>query len=206
MEHCAICIDDIETPFHLLQCNHYFHSVCIMKYFEQYLIDYGTEYETVKCPICNKRISYHCILEKFIEKSNLEDVIQVINKNNINTKCHLDRSLLIVASTAGKIDTVKYLIQQGLPIDEPNNLGLTPFYYAATYGHLDIVKYLVENFNININCESFFGCTPLDQALKNKHYSTVEYLKNINAKNGIEKHKEWFNDYETIINVMEMLI
>lgn len=192
MNCCAICIDDIKIPFKLEQCSHSFHPVCVMKVCEEYLLNFGTEWQTVPCPICKKRISYHILLKNCVEQCEIEDIVQIVNKNNINTKCHMDRSLLMVAAAAGKMDTVKYLIDQGLSIDDPNNFGLTVFYNAVSHGQLDIVKYLVENYNVNINCESFFGDTCLDMALKNNYITTAEYLQSINAKNGTPKNQDWF--------------
>jgi ankyrin repeat protein len=176
-----------------------------MTFFKEYLINYGTKWQTVPCPLCKKKVSYHIMLEQFIKVAEFEDVVIVINAFNINIKCHMDRSLLMVAAAAGKMDIVKYLINQGLPVNKPNNFGLNVFYYAAINGQLDIVKYLVENFKIDINCESFFGETPLDMALKKKHYNVVEYLQTINAKNGTSKNQDFFSNKNIVKRIIDSI-
>jgi len=203
---CSICLETMKIPFKLKQCTHSFHSVCVMKSMEYYLANYGTEWQTVPCPICKKRISYHIILENFIETAELKDIQQIINNNNIKTKCHMDRSLLYVAASAGRMETLIYLINNGLPVDTPNDFGLTPVYSSAVNGHTDMVKYLVENFNVNINCKSFFGETPLSMAIKNNHFDTVKYLESINAKHGIPINQDWFENIETTKHIAKLLI
>jgi len=195
---CKICNDNMETELKMKYCNHSFHPLCIMTFLKEYLIKYRPEFNNVICPLCKKRVAYRYMLEEFIKVTEFDDVVIVINAFNINMKCLGDRSLLMVAASEGKMDIVKYLIDQGLPVNKPNVLGLNVFYYAAINNQLDIVKYLVENFKIDINCETFFGDTALDIALKKKHYSMVEYLQSINAKNGTLKNQDFFLNKKTI--------
>jgi hypothetical protein len=206
MEDCPICIEPMEKPFKLCQCTHTYHPVCVLKSMDEYLINYGTEWQTVPCPICKQRISYHIILENFIKIADVEEISKIINIRNIGTKCHLDRTLLCVAAENGKLETLKYLIKQGLQIDIPNVFGLTPFYFAALNGKIDVVKYLVNTYNVNVNCESFFGNTPLDMAIKFNHQATIEYLKSINAKNGIERNLDYCENIKTTKEITKLIV
>jgi len=206
MADCPICIEPMEIPFKLNQCTHTFHPVCALKSMDYYLVNHGTEWQTVPCPMCKQRISYHIILENFIKTVGLEEVSEIINIRNIGIKCHMDRSLLCVAAEAGKLETLKYLIKQGLQVDRPNVFGLTPFYYAALNGKIDIVKYLVEKYNVNINCESFFGHTPLDMATKYNHTETINYLKSIDGKNGISKNEVYYSNIKNREEIVKLLV
>jgi ankyrin repeat protein len=49
---------------------------------------------------------------------------------------------LWLASKYGYLDVVKYLIENGADIDQPNIHGATPLSGASEYGHLDVAKYL----------------------------------------------------------------
>lgn len=203
---CFICLETMEIPFKLNQCTHSFHSVCVMKSMEYYLANYGTEWQTVPCPICKQRISYHIILENFIKTAELKEVKEIINNSNINIKCHMDRSLLYVAASAGRMETFKYLIDKGLPVDTPNDFGLTPVYSAAVNGHTDIIKYLVENYDVNINCKSLFGDTPLSMAIKYNFFDTAKYLESINAQNNTTPKIKSITDSDIVKLMTRILI
>lgn len=185
---CPICFDTMETPFNLHQCTHSFHSTCIMKAMDVYLVNYGTMWQTVPCPVCRKRVSYHIILQDFIRTCNLQEAEEIINNRNIHTKCPFIGSILHVAASYGNIEIVKYLIKLGLPPDSVNNFELTPLYFAVHNGHIDVVKYLLENCIVNIDYENLFGETLLDVATKNCHTEIASYLRERGAKYGMLKN------------------
>ena len=174
----------MEKPFALKQCCHTFHATCVIKSMDTYLASYGTVWQTVPCPICRKRISFHIILSDAIEKCEYSEIVEIVNKKNLYTECVHGKTLVHIAANAGKLDVVKHLIKMGLPVDTPDSFGLTPLYYAAFTGHLDIVKYFVENFSVNINRMNLFGQTLLDMAKRNKHSRVAEYLENRGARTG----------------------
>ena len=193
---CPICLDTMTPPFALRQCKHRFHAPCVLKSMDVYLANYGTEWQTVPCPICKQRISYHCILEDCIRKCHVDDVKQIVHPRNLFTECHLGHSLVHIAAAAGKLETVQYLVQQGLPPDTFNTFGLTPAYLAAVGGHTKVVQYLVENHRANIHCESMFGATMLNAAIEYRHHDMVEYLKQKGARLGSD-NKVDFKHIET---------
>jgi ankyrin repeat protein len=64
---------------------------------------------------------------------------------DVDAKDDLGRSaLLLAARDAGSLDLVRYLHQQGAPIDEADLGGRTPLSWAAGAGRLDLVRWLVE--------------------------------------------------------------
>lgn len=196
---CPICIDTMETPFSLHQCGHSFHATCVLKSMDVYLANYGTEWQTVPCPICRKRISYHIILKEAIKTCSLSELTEIVNDDNKFTSCWLTGSLLHVAADQGRDEIVKLLTQKGLPADSKNPFGLTPVYYAAYKGHTSIVKYLVETHHVNIDCQNIFGNTMLDMAIKNKHKETVQYLCSVGAKQSENPRIETFGEFKTTV-------
>ena len=154
-----------------------------MKAFETYLTNHGTEWQTVPCPMCRKRISYHVMLRSFVETCTLEDAQIVINDTNIRTRCHLDMSLLHVAAEAGNIQVVRYLIEKGLLIEDVNCFGLTPVYLAAVQGKTETIRYFVENCCANTRVKNILGQTMLDVVINQKKYpETIAYLQSIRVE------------------------
>ena len=203
---CPICLESMPNSFKLRQCTHTFHCVCVLKSMRTYLDNHGTFCQTVPCPLCRQRISYHIILHDFIKEATLTEIAEIINDKNIGTYCSNVGSLLHVAALFGRVEIIKFLLTKGLPIDEPNDFCLTPVYYAAVNGHLDTVKYMVENHQVNIDCETLLGTTMLDETIKRGYANVVEYLENKNAKRNMEDMSDYSSRKgkidETIVNIL----
>ena len=152
-----------------------------------YLANYGTEWQTVPCPICRKRVSYHIILQDVIRQCEMSEIDEIVHRDNLLTRCGYYGSLLHVAAAEGRVEIVKLLIKKGLPVDNLNEFGLSPVYYAATNGKLATLKYFVENHRVDIHIENIFGKTMLDMALEKNHNDTVQYLQEINVKTGSQQ-------------------
>ena len=62
---------------------------------------------------------------------------------------------LWLAVHQGRLGTVKYLVSQGVNIDEPRGWnGHNPLNAAVAERHLDVVKYLIElGADIDVECE-----------------------------------------------------
>ena len=83
----------------------------------------------------------------------------------------------------GKIEIVKYLLQNGANINDAKDIGgWSPLHKAAYFGKLDIVKLLHQN-GAEINAKTYcLRCiwgklmTPLDFTLY-CHHDIAEYLK-----------------------------
>ena len=82
---------------------------------------------------------------------------------------------LIWAVKEGRLDIVKYLVEQEANVNQADKDGDTPLNWAAKKGHLDIVEYLVEH-RADVNQANKYGDTPLISAVRNGHLNVVKYL------------------------------
>ena len=89
---------------------------------------------------------------KSIQQAALEGDIEHIKKLlalgiNINSRTFLgdQGSALHRASSAGQIETVKFLIEKGADVNIKDEASILPIHRAAENGHAEIVKILLEN-------------------------------------------------------------
>jgi hypothetical protein len=176
---CSICLEHVDKPLYMNQCTHGFHPVCVMRALDTYLKQHGTHWQTVPCPLCRCRISYHIIMNNFIRTCTLEEAKAVIHADNLYTRCHPDWSLLHVAAMAGNIPVARYLIERGLPADEVNALNHTPVYIAAFHGQTEMVRFLVEEHRANVHVKNLFEQTLFEATRARNHRDTVAYLTSI---------------------------
>ena len=175
---CPICYESINIEGNTLCCKHEIHSKCMFKYGEQHIKMNHNNYNLyIPCPICRQE---HHIISNFlfsiIRKGELDDLKEIINKDNINNKYgKWELNTLHIASSVGNINTIKYLLELGTNINSISNQGHTPVYNATLLGRFEIVKYLVEQ-GADINIKHFSEKTPLDVALECKYFNIVEYL------------------------------
>jgi serine/threonine-protein phosphatase 6 regulatory ankyrin repeat subunit B len=91
------------------------------------------------------------------------------------------------AAGNGRLEVVKYLIEQGADVNKGNEGGERPLHYASRHGHIEVMKILLEN-GANVS-EKGTGCgTPLRWAAENGQIKAAELLlaygANINQENG----------------------
>ena len=83
------------------------------------------------------------------------------------------------------IEKVKFLIENGVDVNEKNLLGKTPLYEAASSGYLELVKFLVEK-GADVNAKTNNGVTALHDAAYNGYLEIEKFLvekgADINAK------------------------
>ena len=84
-------------------------------------------------------------------------------------------STLLYAAERGDVDTVKYLVEKGVPIQTMDGWSGTPMMYAAANGHTDIVAYLLDQ-GVNINARYRKNGTALMFAAINGQTDTVKFL------------------------------
>jgi hypothetical protein len=77
-----------------------------------------------------------------------------------------------------KLDIIKFLIQNNVNPDLPNQNNKTPLHYACFYQYEKIVEYLLL-FNVDTNFQDNYGYTPL-------HYLFLGNIKTYNNKSNIE--------------------
>ncbi len=71
---------------------------------------------------------------------------------------------LQAAASSGNEDVVLFLLDQGMPIDEPTAQGWTPLFIAARDGRAEVAKLLVFK-QANLNAQTDLGATALTMAV-----------------------------------------
>ena len=123
------------------------------------------------------------------------DLVKLLidNEANVNQYCGTITPL-ILATDAGNLEIVKYLVDHGADVNavENDDHKWSALIMAAEKGHLDIVKYLVEHgANIEYDAVGDYDIktiyvTALSQAIRRNHIDIVKYLISKGAsKNGM---------------------
>ena len=86
---------------------------------------------------------------------------------------------LFIASQEGKLEVVKYLVEEGkAEVEKAERIGCTSLKIASQNSHLKLVKYLVEERKVAMDN----GSTPLYIAKAEYHKGIVKYMKGKGAK------------------------
>ena len=85
------------------------------------------------------------------------------NKNILNLKDDLKRSLLYLSARNGYFNLTEFLIKKGANINDVQKDGSTALHGAAFYGQELIVQLLIE-YGIDIKIKNRFGHTAADEA------------------------------------------
>lgn len=75
---------------------------------------------------------------------------------------------LIASTIRGRTETVKSLINAGVPVNSRDSLGSTPLIHASWAGRQDIVQFLIDK-NVDVNAFSSNSLTALLAAVFQKH-------------------------------------
>ncbi len=87
---------------------------------------------------------------------------------------------LLLAAGEGRLDAVRYLLDQGADVNARDERGRSALTEATFYGNTSVIKELVLR-GADINAVSNEG-TALDIAVSNKHDVIAELLKHYGAK------------------------
>ena len=87
---------------------------------------------------------------------------------------------LFLAAGEGKLDAVRYLLDEGANVNASEKQGHTALAEAAYYGHIDVVKELLLH-GADINAVSDDG-TALDIAVSRKNTAAADLLKHLGGK------------------------
>ncbi len=88
----------------------------------------------------------------------------------------LDKNdVLRAAAGSGKVDIIRYLLEQGAEVDSEDSSGATPLFHAAMAGHTAVCGLLLDK-GADVNAEHETGYTPLHAASKNGHVGVVKLL------------------------------
>ncbi|MCB9228317.1 MAG: ankyrin repeat domain-containing protein [Deltaproteobacteria bacterium] len=149
---------------------------------------------------------------------NKSPVIRAVNKGEwdkvadfVRSGCsdvHKDR-LLRLASQHGPIDAVKFLIERGADVNQPDSGGRTALLWAVNHNRADVIELLVEN-GADVNQADHMLNTPLFRAVQNNRINLVEFL----IANGADVNRTNRNGLSPLsfalqynrINVLELLI
>ena len=85
------------------------------------------------------------------------------------------------AARRGNLNRVRMLLNQGVPVNTPNDAGWTPLHYAAYSGHLSVVKELLRR-GAHLNPRTRSGMTPLNVAAFVGHPHVVHALQEARAR------------------------
>lgn len=92
---------------------------------------------------------------------------------DLNWRTSKESNLL---SFAGNGQVASYLIQKGLSINDPNQDGFTPLYYAILDGNDDVAKVLLDAGADPNDKESTAGATPLHFAVEKDNATIINHL------------------------------
>ncbi len=96
--------------------------------------------------------------------------------NNSNLKSpEKAEQFLLLYSDSGHIETVKYLLENGVNPNATTYSGATSLMYASQNGHLEIVNLLLQ-FGANVNIKPTDGNTALHAASRSNNDSIAEIL------------------------------
>lgn len=98
----------------------------------------------------------------------------------ISKGCRKNGEAINEAAFHGHIDAVKFLLQNGINVDEKNDIGRTSLWGAALGGYVDIVNLLIEK-GANVNARAIDGGgnnrTPMSVALAVGKTEVAEILR-----------------------------
>lgn len=130
----------------------------------------------------------------------LKVLIKHVNRNNnysvLNALSHDGYAPIHLAVLNENLDILRELLYNGknLKINIPDKrAGYTALHHAASRQCLlQFCKLLVKNEDIDIDCRSYTGCTPLHIAVANKNYLItmllLNYGANLNVKSDVPVH------------------
>jgi ankyrin repeat protein len=98
---------------------------------------------------------------------------------NVNARGNSGRPLFLAAGE-GKLDVVRYLLDEGADVNARENWGSTPLIEAAYSGHADVIKeLLLRGADINVISEQG---TALDTAINRNNTAVAELLRHRGGK------------------------
>ena len=123
----------------------------------------------------------HLAVVQFLEEeqptdNDKEDMLLI--KKELNT-C----DALCVASQRGAVETVCFLVEEGVNKDDVDKDGWTPLSNAALKGHLAVIQYLLEH-GADKEKATNIGRSPLWIAAQQGHLTVVQYLLEQGADKG----------------------
>ena len=130
-------------------------------------VDFDWEYEIMK-----KDNEIQTLKESL--KPKIPEIPQELLQPIDNKPANFERNIY-KACEQGSIDSVKYLIQNGIDINKKNRDQVTPLMAACKHKQLKIVQFLLAN-GANINDQDNAGWSPLWWAIRGGSLPIIEFL------------------------------
>src|SRR3954470_18966748 len=102
----------------------------------------------------------------------------------VNVNPHGAPPPLLLAAREGRMDAVRYLLDQGADVNARDNVGNTALAEAAYYAQVPVMKELIAR-GANINALTSAG-TPLDIALSRNDSAVIDLLKHYGGRQANE--------------------
>ena len=109
--------------------------------------------------------------------TSIMDILLHCLKYDVNKQSHDGSTALMYASMFGRLETVRYLIDQGANINVQDSDGNNALMHASINGEFDVVE-LLQQEGARMNCGDADGVTALMIASMNGSISIVEFLVN----------------------------
>ncbi len=91
---------------------------------------------------------------------------------------------LFLAAGEGRLEVVRYLLDEGADVNARESWGSTPLAEAAYYGHVDVIKeLLLRGADINAACAQG---TALDIAISRNNTAAADLLRHRGGKSARE--------------------
>ena len=87
----------------------------------------------------------------------------------------------MAASQSGQLDTLEYLIHQGMNVNVVDRRGYNALLLAVVFGEQEAVRYLIQT-GANVNVENNQGVSAMEAALQKERKDIVKLLKKAGAK------------------------
>lgn len=116
-------------------------------------------------------------LIKSCERGDIERVKFLVEaySPDIEKKDKKGNSPLLISSSSGHIEIVKYLLNKKANINIQDKLGNTPLNLSLQRGHLNIAKFLLEN-KVNVELHNKSNSNPLLIASANGYFDIIKIL------------------------------
>lgn len=113
------------------------------------------------------------------------DSKNLMNHVDINYVNELGINALMIASSKGNMNILKYLIHNNIDIVKKDRNGHDVLWYAVKYKQLEVIKYLIENVDLErnkFNLMNAFLCSVIENNQILIHYFIINLNISINSQ------------------------
>lgn len=122
------------------------------------LVDHDYEFRKIETDLLFQLLDDQCVATLQKELPRIRWAIMFGRDSRLQTGLHK-------AIITGKLDVVKFLVENRSPINELDENSWSPLHVAANEGHFDIVSYLIEK-GADVSMKTITGCIPMHYLAK----------------------------------------